>query len=110
MLKYSRLVVQMSCPICGDFSHMHGELYFGDATIRRTYTLGDRCHWLPNRLIEDGGRPQKGDLESEAFLRCENCGHYLLAQLLDAKYQPPPLEFVDSYPHGLKYRLQQPGR
>lgn len=211
----NRLIVRMSCPICGDFSQIEGELYFGDTTSRWTYTLGDRCHWLPNRSSEDGGRPESGVMDSEAFLRCENCGHdffasvairndiiadviveleksgivylpptqpvqavreaslntpsrgeikfeftaewltpqrqavleqltergvtlydpnplvestdwdfriliphdlkateyieiaYLIAQLLDEKYQRPLIEYVDSYPLGLKYRVRQ---
>jgi len=30
---------------------------------------------------------------------------YLMAQIVDRAYRLPPVEFVDSYPHGLKYRL-----
>lgn len=204
----------MSCPICGDFSFVSGELYFGNTTIRHTYTLGDRCHWLPHHDIQEGGRPENGTMDGDAMLLCENCGHvffvkllirndivtdiivnpeksdiaylpstlpaqpvteesssapsrgeirfkftvawltaqrqavleqltnrgvtiydpspqfehtdwdfriliphelrttdyieiaYLMAQLLDEKYHHPPIEFVDSYPHGLKYRVK----
>jgi hypothetical protein len=34
---------------------------------------------------------------------------YLIAQVFDGKYHRPPLEFVDSYPHGLKYRVGAQG-
>jgi hypothetical protein len=30
---------------------------------------------------------------------------YLMAQIVDRAYKLPPVEFVDSYPHGLKYRM-----
>jgi hypothetical protein len=31
---------------------------------------------------------------------------YLMAQIVDKEYKVPPVEFVDSYPHGMKYRAR----
>jgi hypothetical protein len=34
---------------------------------------------------------------------------YLMAQLVDQNFREPRIEYVDSYPHGVKYRVKQSG-
>ena len=33
---------------------------------------------------------------------------FLMAQLVDENFPQPPVEYVDSYPHGVKYRVKHP--
>jgi hypothetical protein len=42
------------------------------------------------------------DLRPTAYIRIA----YLMAQIANDSYQEPPVEFVDSFPHGLKYRIR----
>jgi hypothetical protein len=33
---------------------------------------------------------------------------YLMSQLVDKAFEIPPVEYIDSYPHGVKYRARIP--
>jgi hypothetical protein len=79
---YNRLRAKMTCLYCGEFAEMNIEMYFGEFKTKRVYTVGDRCHWLPNQEIQDGGRPEGGNMDGEGFAWCSTCGHDFFVKIL----------------------------
>ena len=70
----NKLRVRMMCPLCAVYGIVSIEMYFGDARVQQTYTIGNRCHWQPHQSVEKGGRPEGGNLDGAGFTECPFCG------------------------------------
>jgi hypothetical protein len=62
----------MSCPHCGEDLEMEVDLYF---VLRNQieYKFGDKVEWIPQKAVKNGGRPENGNLDGEAYSECPKC-------------------------------------
>ncbi|MBK9034105.1 MAG: hypothetical protein IPL61_23035 [Myxococcales bacterium] len=52
---------------------MEIELFFGLGNLLE-YKIGDEIQWLPRKEPQNGGRPDGGDLDGDAYAVCPTCG------------------------------------
>jgi len=69
----NRLYTDLDCPNCHATVDIAIELNFG-VVDQTAYCLGDRYAWLPEQPVENGGRPENGNLDAEVGEVCPRCG------------------------------------
>jgi len=62
----------MICPRCGKESEMEVNLYFGFRNLI-DYKIGDTVEWVPRKAVQNGGRPDNGNLNGEGYAECPIC-------------------------------------
>jgi hypothetical protein len=72
MSVYNILKTRMNCPRCGTESEMEVDLYFG-LRNQIQYQIGDKVEWIPQKAVQNGGRPENGNLNGEAYAQCPKC-------------------------------------
>lgn len=72
---YNRLRVEtIGCPRCGvTISDAIVDCYFGDTSQMIDLHVGHRYPWLPKKALQNGGRPQHGDIDGEGYAECPHC-------------------------------------
>jgi hypothetical protein len=63
----------MTCPHCHVLASMEIELFFGDTRNLDIYAIGDSYKWIPRKIVQNGGRPENGNLDGEGYAGCPNC-------------------------------------
>lgn len=71
--RYNTLIAELICPFCAHCGRTEVDVYFGHLDLL-LYQLGDRCRWIPDRAVADGGRPPQGDLDGVGSIECVHCG------------------------------------
>jgi hypothetical protein len=74
MEKNNILYTRMICPSCNQIVETEIELEIGDTSHKYEYTIGDRYEWRAHASIQNGGRPENGDMDAEGASRCPVCG------------------------------------
>ncbi len=70
---YNYIHVQMCCPRCGNVGNMEVETYIG-LTDLLIYHIGDKYVWHDRKAVQNGGRPENGDLTGEGYVgECPIC-------------------------------------
>ena len=69
---YNTLDTEMTCPRCGAESNMEIECFFG-LKNQIEYKLGDRVEWRLGKAVQNGGRPEGGNLDGEGYAECPIC-------------------------------------
>ena len=72
MAMYNTVMTDVTCPCCGETSAMEENLYF-DCRQLLEYRIGDEIQWLPRVQPQNGGRPENGDIDGEAYSECPLC-------------------------------------
>lgn len=72
MSVHNILKTRVKCPRCGEESEMEVELYFGFRNLIE-YKIGEKVKWIPLKAIQNGGRPNNGNLNSEGYAECPKC-------------------------------------
>ena len=102
------------------------EIHIGNTRFSYQYTIGDRYDWRPKASFQNGGRPENGIIDADEFTRCPEYGDNTPVKvtiqndiITDVYFDPDrnindnipspqiPIEYVDSYPHGVKYRVKK---
>jgi hypothetical protein len=73
MSLYNELALSIRCPHCGTTSAISTQVQFGLRNFIE-YRVGDLVQWLPRKAVRNGGRPDGGDLDAEAYAVCPACG------------------------------------
>lgn len=74
MSSYNLLNTTLICPNCGENAEVEVELFFGDTTQMSQLSIGETCPWLPGKAVQNGGRPENGNLDGDGYAECLNCG------------------------------------
>jgi hypothetical protein len=64
---------EVTCPYCGQTSKTEVNLYFGNTIFMDTYAIGDSYKWVPRKAVQNGGRPENGDIDGEGYAACPHC-------------------------------------
>ena len=80
---YNILRTEIPCPHCKRLGLASIEMFFGDTLAMREYAIGDHYDWLPRKAVQNGGRPDGGDLDGEGYAECPHCGtgFYVIVQI-----------------------------
>lgn len=68
------LYARMICPSCDQIVETEIEMNIGDTRQRYEYTIGDKYDWRPHASVQNGGRPENGNVDAEGSSRCLVCG------------------------------------
>lgn len=79
---YNTLRTDMTCPHCGQADEMEIDLYFGDTRNLSQFKMDDLYLWLPDQVVERGGRPPDGSLDGEGYAECPHCGRDFFVDVL----------------------------
>ena len=52
---------------------MEIELFFGDTRGMSICAIGEPYQWIPQKAVQNGGRPKNGDLDGEGYCECPLC-------------------------------------
>ena len=74
MSAFNILHTLLTCPHCQITSQMQVELFFG-FRYQLEYCLGERYLWVARKQVQNGGRPENGNMVGEGYTECPNC-HY----------------------------------
>jgi predicted regulator of Ras-like GTPase activity (Roadblock/LC7/MglB family) len=70
---YNILRTTLTCPHCHKTADVEIELSFGDTRAMDDCSIGDPYKWIPQKAVQNGGRPEKGDLDGEGYGECPSC-------------------------------------
>jgi hypothetical protein len=72
---YNRLRVgAIVCPRCGiTVREAVVDCHFGDTSQMVDLTVGDQYPWLAGKAVQNGGRPEHGDIDGEGYAECPRC-------------------------------------
>ncbi len=79
---YNLLRATLICPRCNKLADTEIELFFGDTRNIDPYSLGDRYRWLAQKAVQNGGRPENGDLDGEGYAECPHCRQGFFVKVL----------------------------
>jgi hypothetical protein len=74
MSLHNTLRTDAVCPRCGKCGGMEFEIFFGDTRGMKVILVGDQYPWVPLKAVQNGGRPDGGDLDGEGYAVCPSCG------------------------------------
>ena len=69
------LYAKMICPLCDQNVETEITLTIGDGRQIHQYTVGDRIVWRRHTSVQNGGRPENGNMDAEGFSHSTACGH-----------------------------------
>jgi hypothetical protein len=67
------LQTSMTCPHCNTLVNVEIEMRFGNTSMLDKFVVGDQYKWVLDRMVQNGGRPEKGDLDGEGYTECPQC-------------------------------------
>jgi uncharacterized C2H2 Zn-finger protein len=70
---YNRLKTEITCPRCLTVAEVEVDCYFGHVWEMKNYKVGDSYDWVPRKAIQNGGRPEGGDVDGEGYTDCPSC-------------------------------------
>ena len=70
---YNTIRALLICPRCGAEVETHLDCHFGCTGDMADLKIGDRYPWTPGRQAQNGGRPEKGTVDGEAYMECSLC-------------------------------------
>jgi hypothetical protein len=70
---FNYLPVKMNCPRCGEYVDTVVECFFGYTSEMKTFHVGDRYEWMPRKAVQNGGRPEGGNIDGEGYTDCPSC-------------------------------------
>ena len=70
---YNELRAPMRCPSCHITDDTIINLYFGFRNLL-DYRIGDTVTWVSRKIAKNGGRPEGGNMDGEAWFECKHCG------------------------------------
>ncbi|MBW3636277.1 MAG: hypothetical protein KY445_07410 [Armatimonadetes bacterium] len=73
MSTYNNLNALVKCSRCGCFVEAEIECFFGYGNLI-SYEIGDRYEWRPRKAVQNGGRPEEGNIDGEGYTQCPSCG------------------------------------
>jgi hypothetical protein len=79
---YNLLQVRMPCPRCQQLANVELEIHLGDTRGMEKYSIGDRYQWLPNQAVQNGGRPENGNIDGEGYGECPLCDRDFFVKVL----------------------------
>ncbi len=68
------LYARMICPSCDQVTEAEIKLNVGDIRYSYRYTIGDHYDWRPHASVQNGGRPENGNIDAEGVSDCPVCG------------------------------------
>jgi len=71
---YNYLLTEITCPYCRNTSRSEIDLHFGNTVFMETFAIGDMYKWVPRKAVQNGGRPENGDMDGEGYTECPDCG------------------------------------
>lgn len=72
------LVAPLRCPHCQHDSEVEVELKFGLVDLTQ-FVVGDTYKWKPRKAVQNGGRPDGGNVDGEGYAVCPRCeGNYFV--------------------------------
>lgn len=79
MATYNYLFTEMTCPFCEKSARSEIDMYFGNTVFMETFAPGDEYKWAPRKAVQNGGRPENGDIDGEGYTECPEChqGYYV---------------------------------
>jgi len=70
---YNEIYYELQCPRCKEESKQYIQLHFGDTRYLTELKIGDKYPWVENKSIQNGGRPENGNIDGEGYVECEKC-------------------------------------
>lgn len=70
---YNILKTHVKCPRCNQILEQEIELFFGYTSESKTFKIGDKYLWSLRKQVQNGGRPENGNLDGEGYTEC-SCG------------------------------------
>jgi hypothetical protein len=70
---YNILQTNITCLHCNALVDVEIELRFGNTLRMEKFVIGDYYRWVSGKPVQNGGRPEKGNLEGEGYAECPNC-------------------------------------
>ncbi|MBW4575581.1 MAG: hypothetical protein KME08_09895 [Aphanothece sp. CMT-3BRIN-NPC111] len=64
---------ELICPRCQSVVEVEVNCYFGYVSEMKDYQVGDRYDWVPRKSVQNGGRPEGGDIDGEGYTECPAC-------------------------------------
>ncbi len=69
---FNILNTKITCPGCGTESETEIEFSLGLKNQVR-YNSGDKIIWRTGKSLQNGGRPENGDIDAEGYAECPKC-------------------------------------
>lgn len=69
----NRLRASLICPRCAQQVETTIDCHFGYTGEMVDLKVGDTYPWAPRRLPQNGGRPDDGSTDGEAYMECPGC-------------------------------------
>jgi hypothetical protein len=70
---YNILRAEIKCPHCNRIAPQQVDLYFGYTNEMLEYKIGDKYLWCFGKEVQNGGRPENGNINGEGYVECELC-------------------------------------
>lgn len=70
---YNILKTEMECPRCQKITMQEVSLHFGYTDEMLEFNLGNKYRWHLCKEFQNGGRPEKGNIDGEGYVECELC-------------------------------------
>jgi len=70
---YNILKAEIKCPRCSQTAEQEIDLYFGYQNEMLKFRLGDRYVWREGKEVQNGGRPENGNIDGEGYVECRLC-------------------------------------
>lgn len=70
---YNVLITKMQCPRCNQNGEQEIEIYFGNTSKMLEFKISDKYLWCVGKEIQNGGRPENGNLDGEGYTECKFC-------------------------------------
>jgi hypothetical protein len=68
-------IAAFNCPRCGILMRdLVLECKFGNTSQMADLAIGDEYPWVPRKAIQNGGRPDGGDIDGAGYGDCPHCG------------------------------------
>jgi hypothetical protein len=68
------ILAETSCPRCSARVPVEVACRFGYTAEMFRFRIGDRYAWRPRKAVQNGGRPEGGDVDGEGYTDCPACG------------------------------------
>ena len=91
---YNILKTEIECPRCKKTAMREIDLHFGDTNEMLEFNLGDKYRWHLGKEFQNGGRPEKGNIDGEGYVVCELCKRDYFAKV---KVRNDVIESADIY-------------
>lgn len=73
MTTFNLLQASLRCPHCNTLVNAEIKIFFGNTSQMERFIVGDQYQWLTGKAVQNGGRPEMGDLDGEGYTECPHC-------------------------------------